>query len=60
MRFDGDVEKAKKPYAGIDPLVAADIADLVHFAVSRPAHVNIDEIVVKPVRQARVALVARR
>lgn len=60
VRFDGDVEKAKKPYAGIDPLVAADIADLVHFAVSRPAHVNIDEIVVKPVRQARVALVARR
>lgn len=60
VRFDGDAEKAAKPYAGIDPLVAYDIADLVHFAVSRPPHVNIDELVVRPVRQARVTLVARR
>lgn len=59
VRFDGDVEAAKKPYAGITPLVAEDIADLVQFAVSRKPHVNLDELVVKPVRQARVATVAR-
>jgi NADP-dependent 3-hydroxy acid dehydrogenase YdfG len=59
VRFDGDVEAAKKPYAGITPLVAEDIADLVEFAVSRKPHVNIDEIVVKPVRQAWVSTVVR-
>ena len=60
VRFDGDAEKAKKPYAGIDPLVAEDIADCVAWAVSRPPHVNIDEIVVKPVRQGSTTVVARR
>lgn len=59
VRFDGDIEAARRPYAGIDPLVAADIADCVAWAVSRPPHVNIDEIVVKPVRQATATLVAR-
>ena len=59
VRFDGDVEAAKKPYAGITPLVAEDIADLVEFAVSRKPHVNIDEIVVKPVRQSWVSTVVR-
>jgi NADP-dependent 3-hydroxy acid dehydrogenase YdfG len=60
VRFDHDAEKAAKPYAGIDPLVAEDIADCVAWAVSRPPHVNIDEIVIKPVAQASVPLVARR
>ncbi len=59
VRFDGDAEKAAKPYAGIEPLVAEDIADLVAFAVSRKPHVNIDEIVVKPIRQASVSVVVR-
>ena len=59
VRFDGDIDAAKKPYAGITPLVAEDIADLVEFAVSRKPHVNIDEIVVKPVRQSWVSTVVR-
>lgn len=60
VRFDGDAEKAARPYAGIDPLVAEDIAECVAWAVSRPPHVNIDEIVVKPVRQGSTTVVARR
>lgn len=60
VRFDGDVEKAKKPYEGIDPLTADDIADCITWAVTRPAHVNIDEIVVRPTAQASSTVVARR
>jgi NADP-dependent 3-hydroxy acid dehydrogenase YdfG len=60
VRFEGDAEKAARPYAGIDPLVADDIADAIGWAVSRKPHVNIDEIVLKPVRQASVSVVARR
>ena len=60
VRFDGDVEKAKQPYAGIDPLTPADIADCIAWAITRPPHVDIDEIVVRPVAQARANDVARR
>ncbi len=60
VRFDGDAEKAGKPYAGITPLSAADIADAIVWAVSRPPHVNIDEIHLKPVAQATAALVRRK
>lgn len=48
VRFDGDEEKASKPYEGLTPLVAEDIAEVVGFAASRPPHVNLDRIVVKP------------
>ncbi len=60
VRFDGDPERAKKPYTGIEPLVADDIADCIAWAVSRPAHVNIDQIVVRPVTQATASIVARK
>jgi 3-hydroxy acid dehydrogenase/malonic semialdehyde reductase len=46
VRFDGDAERAKRVYSGISPLTANDIAECVVFAVSRPAHVNIDEMLV--------------
>jgi NADP-dependent 3-hydroxy acid dehydrogenase YdfG len=60
VRFGGDVDKAKKPYEGIEPLVASDIADCVAWAVTRPPHVNIDEIVLRPVAQATSTTVARK
>jgi NADP-dependent 3-hydroxy acid dehydrogenase YdfG len=47
-RFDGDAERAAKVYAGLTPLTADDVADVIAFAVTRPAHVNIDTIVLKP------------
>lgn len=53
LRFDGDAERAEAVYRGVAaPLVAEDIADCVAFAVTRPAHVDIDLLVVKPVAQA--------
>ncbi|WP_028477140.1 SDR family NAD(P)-dependent oxidoreductase [Nocardia sp. CNY236] len=60
VRFDGDAERAAKVYAGIDPLVAEDIADVIGFVASRPKHVNLDQIVVKPRDQADAGRFARR
>jgi NADP-dependent 3-hydroxy acid dehydrogenase YdfG len=47
-RFDGDTERADKVYAGVDPLVAEDIAEVIGFVASRPSHVDLDLIVVRP------------
>jgi NADP-dependent 3-hydroxy acid dehydrogenase YdfG len=53
VRFRGDAEKAAKAYAGVpDPLTADDIADCIAWSVTRPKHVNIDRIDVKPRVQA--------
>ena len=53
IRFAGDMEKAMAPYRGVEaPLTAEDIADCITFAVTRPAHVDIDLMVVRPVAQA--------
>ncbi len=60
VRFGGDREKAKAPYRGMTPLAAEDVADCVLWAATRPAHVNIDEIVVRPRDQATATLVHRR
>ncbi len=60
IRFHGDRKAAKAVYEGIKPLTAEDIADCVVFAVTRPPHVDIDEIVVRPVAQANVTTVARK
>ena len=59
VRFRGDKQQAKKPYEGIVPLTADDIADCIAWAVTRPLHVDIDEIVVRPVSQATSRDVAR-
>ena len=59
VRFRGDRERAEKVYAGLTPLTADDVADCVVWAASRPSHVNVDEIVVKPVAQASVTLAHR-
>ncbi|NUS42740.1 MAG: SDR family oxidoreductase [Mycobacteriaceae bacterium] len=60
VRFDGDEERAAAVYRGITPLLAADIADLVAFVASRPPHVNIDQIVVKPRDQADAGRFSRQ
>ena len=59
VRFDGDRERAAKVYEGMTPLTADDIADCVAWAVTRPMRVNIDEMVVRPIAQARATIVAR-
>jgi 3-hydroxy acid dehydrogenase / malonic semialdehyde reductase len=51
VRFKGDEEKANAVYQGVEPLTAADIADCILFALTRPLHVNVDEIVVKALAQ---------
>ncbi|MBF6488514.1 SDR family NAD(P)-dependent oxidoreductase [Nocardia otitidiscaviarum] len=60
VRFDGDEERAAGVYRGIDPLVAQDIAEIVGFVASRPPHVNLDQIIVKPRDQAEAGRFARR
>jgi NADP-dependent 3-hydroxy acid dehydrogenase YdfG len=53
VRFDGDQERANAVYAGVaHPLVAEDVADAIAWIATRPAHVNIDELVIKPRAQA--------
>ncbi|AIY18799.1 SDR family NAD(P)-dependent oxidoreductase [Pimelobacter simplex] len=53
VRFDGDQERADAVYAGVaEPLVAEDVADAIAWVVTRPPHVNIDELVIKPRAQA--------
>jgi serine 3-dehydrogenase len=60
VRFKGDAPAAKKVYEGMNPLTAGDIAEILVWVASRPAHVNIDELIVKPVDQAAIGKVFRR
>lgn len=59
VRFKGDEDKAKKVYEGLEPLLAQDIADAIWFVVSRPAHVNINDMLIMPTAQASATLVNR-
>jgi NADP-dependent 3-hydroxy acid dehydrogenase YdfG len=59
IRFRGDTTKADNVYAGVQPLTADDIADCITWAVTRPPHVDIDFMVVRPVAQAASYKVAR-
>ena len=59
VRFRGDEQKAKAPYEGVDPLRPEDVAECVLFAVTRPRHVNIDELVVKALAQSSPVRIAR-
>ena len=52
VRFRGDQERKRAVYEGVDYLTADDVADCILWAVTRPAHMNVDEIVVKPLQQA--------
>lgn len=60
VRFKGDHAKAKKVYEGLDALKAEDIAETIWFAVSRPAHVNINELIVMPTAQATATNIVRK
>lgn len=59
VRFAGDAERARKVYEGLQPLSAEDVADSIVWAVTRPSHVNIDQIILKPTAQARVDKIHR-
>ena len=56
VRFKGDSEKAKTVYQGYKALQAEDIADIIHFVVTRPYHVNIEDLVVYPTAQASATI----
>jgi 3-hydroxy acid dehydrogenase / malonic semialdehyde reductase len=60
VRFRGDEEKAKAVYAGVEPVRPEDVAECVVFVLTRPAHVNIDEIVVKALAQSTATRVVRQ
>jgi NADP-dependent 3-hydroxy acid dehydrogenase YdfG len=60
VRFAGDEARAEKVYEGIDALTPEDVAEIVAFAVTRPARVNLDQIVVRPREQATATKTHRR
>jgi len=60
VRFKGDSKRAGKIYEGLTPLYAEDIAEAILFAVTRPPHVNIDEILIMPTAQASATVVNRK
>ncbi|WP_266204325.1 SDR family NAD(P)-dependent oxidoreductase [Pontibacter kalidii] len=59
VRFKGDVERAASVYKGFEPLQAQDIAELIAFIVTRPAHVNLAEVLVLPAAQASSTIVVK-
>lgn len=59
VRFYGDKSKAKKVYNGLKPLMAEDIADVIFFAITRPSHVNINDLVIMPTAQANTSNIVR-
>jgi serine 3-dehydrogenase len=59
VRFHGDDERAEAVYRGFDPLTAGDVADCVHFVVTRPAHVNVFDMILLPTAQRNVYVLQR-
>jgi len=59
VRLKGDQESANKVYDGFDPLLAQDIAEAIVFVASRPAHVNVNDMLIMPTAQASARDVAR-
>ncbi len=59
VRFRGDAERAAQVYEGVDPLTADDVADTIAFAVTRPPHVNLDQIVITSRDQALARMIHR-
>jgi 3-hydroxy acid dehydrogenase/malonic semialdehyde reductase len=59
VRFKGDRKKAKVPYEGLTPLKGDDIADAIVFVISRPTHVNINDMIIMPSAQANSSYIHR-
>jgi len=60
VRFKGDQERAEKVYDGFDPLQPEDIADVIYFIITRPAHVNIQDVLIMPTAQASATIMHRQ
>ena len=60
VRFNGDEERAKNVYKGLQPLLPEDIAETVYWVASRPAHVNINDIIIMPTVQANATTTLRK
>ena len=60
VRFKGDENRAKKVYDGLEPLIADDIAEAIWFIVSRPPHVNINDMLIMPTAQATGTIIDRK
>jgi NADP-dependent 3-hydroxy acid dehydrogenase YdfG len=60
VRFKGDKKRAQSVYDGITPLSAADVADTILYCATRPAHVNILEVVMTPTAQASTTITHRK
>ena len=60
VRFKGDEERAKKPYLGIQPLTPEDIAETIYWCATRPAHVNINDVIITPTVQANATNTYRK
>ncbi len=60
VRFKGDKERARQVYDGFEPLVAQDIAETIWFVASRPAHVNINDLLIMPTAQASTSHLLRK
>ncbi len=60
VRFEGDVERAKRVYEGIEVLTGNDVADAVVYCASRPPHVQINEIIITPTNQASALVTSRK
>jgi len=59
IRFKGDEERAKNVYKGMQPLTGRDVAEVIYFALSRPVHVNIADLLLLPTAQASAGIVKR-
>ena len=60
VRFGGDQQRADAVYAGITPLTAGDVAEVIGFVAARPPHVNLDQIIIRPRDQASASRYNRR
>jgi 3-hydroxy acid dehydrogenase/malonic semialdehyde reductase len=60
VRFKGDHSKSEAVYQGMTPLKAEDIAEIIHFVITRPKHVNISDTIVLPLDQAASTMVHRQ